>query len=84
MTRHRADIPLALVGYTDRLSAAPGDTIRFMANWLTPIYRADLVRFFSAPAICFCACLSWKGFHNTASRVTENVLRRFIREVPRT
>ena len=33
-----------LVGYTDRLSAAPGDTVRFMVSSEHPRYRADLVR----------------------------------------
>jgi N,N-dimethylformamidase len=44
MTQHRADVHPALVGYTDRLSAAPGDTIRFMVSSQHPSYRADLVR----------------------------------------
>lgn len=33
-----------LVGYTDRLSAAPGDTVRFMVSSQHPRYRANLVR----------------------------------------
>ena len=33
-----------LVGYTDRLSAAPGDTVRFMVSSEHPRFRADLVR----------------------------------------
>ena len=33
-----------LVGYTDRLSAAPGDTVRFMVSSQHPRFRADLVR----------------------------------------
>lgn len=33
-----------LVGYTDRLTAAPGDTIRFMVSSHHPRYRADLVQ----------------------------------------
>ena len=33
-----------LVGYTDRLSAAPGDTVRFMVSSRHPRFRADLVR----------------------------------------
>ena len=35
---------MKLVGYTDRLSVAPGDTIRFMVSSEHPRYRADLVR----------------------------------------
>ena len=33
-----------LVGYTDRLSAAPGDTVRFMVSSHHSRFRADLVR----------------------------------------
>ncbi|HEU0115816.1 MAG TPA: LamG domain-containing protein, partial [Thermomicrobiales bacterium] len=33
-----------LLGYTDRLSAGPGDAIRFMVSSEHPTYRADLVR----------------------------------------
>ena len=33
-----------LVGYTDRLTAAPGDTVRFMVSSRHPRFRADLVR----------------------------------------
>jgi len=35
---------LRLLGYTDRLTAAPGDTIRFMVSCDHPAYRARLVR----------------------------------------
>jgi N,N-dimethylformamidase len=33
-----------IVGYTDRLGAAPGETIRFMISSESPRYRADIVR----------------------------------------
>jgi N,N-dimethylformamidase len=33
-----------VVGYADRLSARPGDTIRFMVSCDSPSYRAELVR----------------------------------------
>ncbi len=33
-----------LLGYSDRLSAGPGDEIRFMVSSAHPTYRADLVR----------------------------------------
>ena len=33
-----------LVGYTDRLTAAPGDTVRFMVSSQHPRFRADLVQ----------------------------------------
>lgn len=35
---------MRLLGYTDRLGAAPGDTIRFMVSCDYPSYRARLVR----------------------------------------
>ena len=35
---------MRLLGYSDRLSAAPGDTIRFMVSCEHPSYRAALVR----------------------------------------
>lgn len=35
---------MRLLGYSDRLSVAPGDTIRFMVSCEHPSYRADLVR----------------------------------------
>src|SRR4051812_20381413 len=47
--RHRdidptARISLPLVGYTDRLSVAPGDTIAFHVSSDHPRYRSQLVR----------------------------------------
>jgi N,N-dimethylformamidase len=55
-----------------------------------PFVRSDMVFFetaqggavFAAAAICFRGCLSWNDYDNAASRVTENVLRRFVREEP--
>ena len=35
---------MRLVGYSDRLSAAPGESVRFMVSCDHPSYRADLVR----------------------------------------
>ncbi len=35
---------MKVVGYTDRLSVAPGETIRFMVSCELPTYRADIVR----------------------------------------
>lgn len=35
---------MKLFGYSDRLSVAPGDEIRFMVSCAYPSYRADLVR----------------------------------------
>jgi N,N-dimethylformamidase len=48
--RHRDDldptqpISLPLVGYTDRIHGAPGDTIRFMVSSDHARYRSRLVR----------------------------------------
>ena len=33
-----------MVGYSDRLSVAPGETIAFMVSSAHPTYRADIVR----------------------------------------
>src|SRR3989442_10165795 len=35
---------MELVGYSDRLSVAPGETIRFMVSSSRPRYRAQVVR----------------------------------------
>ena len=35
---------------------------------------------FSAGSICWRGALSWNGYDNTVSRVTENVLRRFAQD----
>src|SRR5262245_46865306 len=35
---------MRLVGYSDRLSVAPGETISFMVSSEHPTYRADVVR----------------------------------------
>jgi N,N-dimethylformamidase len=35
---------MEVVGYSDRLSVAPGETIRFMVSCELPTYRADIVR----------------------------------------
>ncbi|MBI3301023.1 MAG: LamG domain-containing protein, partial [Deltaproteobacteria bacterium] len=35
---------MKVVGYADRLSVAPGETIRFMVSCELPTYRADIVR----------------------------------------
>ena len=35
---------MQLVGYSDRLSAAPGETIAFMVNSAHPTYDAEIVR----------------------------------------
>src|SRR5262245_41520566 len=36
--------PMEVVGYGDRLSVAPGETIRFMVSCERPRYQADIVR----------------------------------------
>ena len=35
---------MKLVGYSDRFSAAPGETVRFMVSSESPTYRGDIVR----------------------------------------
>lgn len=35
---------MKIVGYSDRLSVAPGETLRFMVSCELPTYRADIVR----------------------------------------
>ena len=35
---------MRLVGYSDRLSVAPGESIAFMVSSAHPTYRADIVR----------------------------------------
>src|SRR4029453_1971693 len=35
---------MKVVGYADRFSVAPGETIRFMVSCELPTYRADIVR----------------------------------------
>jgi len=136
-----------IVGYADRLSAAPGDVVRFMVSTIAPRYEASIVRlihgdtqqpgpgykdeptpstvdgqyvgreqaihigshvvvadtpalrlngslalhadvvYFEAPqggavfavgSITWCGCLSQDNYNNNVSRMTENVLRRFL------
>jgi N,N-dimethylformamidase len=55
-----------------------------------PRVRADMVFFetprggavFSVGSITWCASLSWAGYENGVSRITENVLRRFAADEP--
>ena len=35
---------MKIVGYTDRLSVAPGDTLRFLVSAAVPSYHAQIVR----------------------------------------
>ncbi len=39
---------LTITGYSDRLSARPGETVKFMVNCEHPTYRADIVRLICA------------------------------------
>ena len=39
-----AKSPMRLVGYPDRFSVQPGETVRFMVSCELPSYRADIVR----------------------------------------
>ena len=53
-----------------------------------PLVRADLVYFrypkgggvFSTGSISWCGSLSYNNYDNNVSRITENVLRRFMSE----
>ena len=55
-----------------------------------PLVRADMVYLegprgggvFSVGSISWCGCLSYGGYDNNVSRVTDNVLRRFVSERP--
>jgi N,N-dimethylformamidase len=55
-----------------------------------PRVRSDMVFFecpnggavFSVGSIAWCGCLSYNGYYNSVSRITENVLRRFTDDEP--
>jgi N,N-dimethylformamidase len=55
-----------------------------------PLVRADMVYLeypkggavFSSSAIAWCGSLSFNNYNNNVSRVTENVLRRFVSDAP--
>jgi N,N-dimethylformamidase len=55
-----------------------------------PLVRADMVYFegprggavFSVGSVNWCGCLSYNGYHNNVSRITDNVLRRFVSDLP--
>jgi N,N-dimethylformamidase len=55
-----------------------------------PLVRGDIVYFttpdggamFSTSSIAWCGSLSWNGYDNNVSRLTENVLRRFAAPEP--
>lgn len=57
---------------------------------VNPLVRADMAYFecpnggavFSTGSIAWCGALSYHNYDNTVSRVTENVLRRFIADEP--
>ncbi len=65
--------------------AVIGMTSPFTAADLNPEVRSDLVFFetpqdgavFSAGSIAWCGCLSYNGYDNNVSRITENVVRAF-------
>ena len=69
-------------GATTDSPQVPGEPHRFV--------RADIVYLdypndgavFSVGAICWRGCISWNGYDNNVSRITENVLRRFARPGP--
>lgn len=69
----------------DQYFAYPGITGRD-----NPLVRADIAyvttrnggAVFSASSMAWCGSLSWNGYANNVSRITENVLRRFASEGP--
>ena len=60
---------MKIVGYADRLSVQPGQSIRFMVSSELPAYRTEIVRLIH-------------GYDNNFSRITENVLGRFASDLP--
>ena len=42
--QNRNPLGMTIVGYADRMTVQPGETIRFMVSSLAPQYRADIVR----------------------------------------
>ena len=80
-------------GFTDRYQLAIED--QFVSSPNTggkenPMVRSDMVYFegpcggavFSVGSISWCSCLSYNNNENSVSRITENVLRRFVMEEP--
>jgi N,N-dimethylformamidase len=80
-------------GYTDMYQAQMDDTLFHdsrQGGTQSPLVRADMV-FFEAPrggavfapgSISWCGSLSHSGYENNVSRITENVLRRFLDAEP--
>jgi N,N-dimethylformamidase len=80
-------------GYTDMYQAQMDDTLFHdsrQGGTQSPLVRADMV-FFEAPcggavfapgSISWCGSLSFSGYDNNVSRITENVLRRFLDAEP--
>jgi N,N-dimethylformamidase len=80
-------------GYTDMYAAQMDDSLFHQLNeggTTSPLVRADMVFFetprggavFAPGSISWCGSLSHAGYENNVSRVTENVLRRFLDPAP--
>ena len=80
-------------GFTDRYQLAIEDQLVSSPNTggkENPMVRSDMVYFegpcggavFSVGSISWCSCLSYNNNENSVSRITENVLRRFVMEEP--
>jgi N,N-dimethylformamidase len=75
-------------GYTDGYQAVSEDILvsdSRQGGTINPNVRADMVYYegrnggavFATGAISWCGSLSWNGYENNVSRITENVLNRF-------
>ncbi len=80
-------------GYADMYAAQMDDSLFHQLNeggTTSPLVRADMVFFetsnggavFAPGSISWCGSLSHAGYENNVSRITENVLRRFLDPAP--
>jgi len=82
--------------YPDHFVLVPEEKLTHLATWSgdpeEELIRADMVYFetarggqvFSVGSICYCGSLPFNNFDNNISRITLNVLRRFMRQQTRT
>lgn len=80
-----------LAGYADRLTVAPGVTLRFMVTCEGATrYQADIVFYetsnggavFAVGSIGWQGSLSHEGYANNVAKLTDNIARRFVDEKP--
>lgn len=90
-TPAHAIVLASATGFSDLYQLTIDDVVttsRFYGGTLHPDVRADMVFYetpkggavFSAASISWCGCLSHNGYDNSVSRLTENVVRCFMRE----